>query len=143
MKKKLTVALILSVLAVSVVVAVNIFKQTENENRYGNMDGKIQITASFYPYYFFASEIVGDKAIVYNLTPAGAEPHEYELTARDNARVEDSRLLIVNGNNFEGWGKKIRDSLSGSGVKIIAVGESVATGLAAGDPLANDPHVWL
>ena len=40
----------------------------------------MQVTASFYPYYFFASEIGGDKAQVTNIVPAGAEPHDYEPT---------------------------------------------------------------
>ena len=94
--------------------------------------GRLQVTASFYPLYFFAKEITGDKADVYNLTPAGAEPHDYELTAGDRARIEDSELLILNGGKLEPWGDRVRTALTGSRTRVVAVGGNGA-----------DPHVWL
>ena len=97
--------------------------------------GRLQVTTSFYPLYFFTREIAGDKADVYNITPAGAEPHDYELTTLDLARIEDSNLLVLNGKRLESWGEKIKDVLSGTDTKVITVGEI--------GQIANDPHVWL
>jgi len=57
-------------------------------------DEKIRVCASFYPLYFFAEEIGGDKVVVYNITPSGAEPHDYDITAQDMVRIQDSKLLI-------------------------------------------------
>ena len=37
---------------------------------------KITVVASFYPLYEFASRVVGDRAEVSSLVPAGVEPHE-------------------------------------------------------------------
>lgn len=96
--------------------------------------GKINVATSFYPLYFFASEIGGDKAIVTNITPAGAEPHDYEPTPQDIAKIEISKLLVLNG-GFEAWGDKVKGDLSGKGIVLVTAGEGLLT--------KNDPHVWL
>src|SRR6266404_1609629 len=74
----------------SYLLGVGIFKnQSQNNN-----SSKIQVAASFYPLYFFSQQIGGDKANVVNITPAGAEPHDYEPTAQDIAQNENSKLLV-------------------------------------------------
>jgi len=52
----------------------------------------MQVAASFIRFYFFATQIGGDKAEVINITPAGTEPHDYEPTAQDIAKIENSRI---------------------------------------------------
>src|SRR6266852_8104460 len=66
---------------------------------------KLQVTASFYPLYFFSSQIGGDKAEVKNITPSGAEPHDYDPSTQDIARIENSNMLVLNG-GVESWGDK-------------------------------------
>lgn len=107
-------------------------------------DGRLQITTSVYPLYFFTGQIVGDKGSVYNITPSGAEPHDYDPTTQDIARVEDSDLLILNGVKLEAWGGKLTDILKDTNTKVIAVSDSVVKN-AASDYMqsAQDPHVWL
>ncbi len=100
-----------------------------------SVSNRLQISTSFYPLYFFTKEIAGDKADVYNITPAGAEPHDYELTTQDLARIEDGSLLVLNGKRLESWGVKIKEVLSGTGTKVVTAGEIGQT--------ADDPHVWL
>ena len=130
-----------------VIIILAIFAISKNSTKkLANTDpeNKIQITTSFYPLYFFTSQIAGDKAVVYNLTPAGSEPHDYELTTQDVARIEDSKLLILNGNKLEAWGEKIEDSLRGTGTRVIAVGEVIVDQSMVEDNIdINDPHVWL
>ena len=104
---------------------------------------KIQVVASFYPLYFFARQIGGDKADVSNLTPAGTEPHDYEPTTQDLARIENSNLLIVNG-GVEPWGNKIKENLQGTDVKLLVAGEGLLTKqLTEEGKTSQDPHVWL
>src|SRR3989338_1439289 len=79
---------------------------------------KLQIATSFYPLYFFASQIGGDRVKVINVTPAGAEPHDYEPSTGDFAQIENSRLLLINGSGFEIWEKNIRDLLKNKQVEI-------------------------
>lgn len=139
MIKNVTFAIILVSIAVVLFVLVSRFSVIIPR------DGeKLQVTASFYPLYFFAQEIGGDKADVVNLTPAGAEPHEYEPTPQDLARIENSRLLILNGNGLEPWGENMKENIDPSRTVLVIAGE----GLAGQKILENgnkiiDPHTWL
>lgn len=106
---------------------------------------KTTVTTSFYPLYFFTQKIVGDVANVINITPAAAEPHDYEPTAQDIARMHDSDILVLNGGKFEPWGEDIVASLSGSDTKVVFVGDKLMSSKfvdETGDT-RMDPHVWL
>lgn len=105
---------------------------------------KIQVSTSFYPLYFFTSQIAGDRATVYNITPAGAEPHDYEPTAQDIVRIVDGQLLVLNGGRLEAWGDKIQNVVKDRDTKIIAVGDEIANQtITEGGAKIRDPHVWL
>lgn len=103
----------------------------------------LTVTTSFYPLYFFTSQIVGNAGVVYNITPSGAEPHDYEPTTQDIARISDSKLLVLNGAHLESWGDKIQDILRNSPTTVITVGAALANKSSAEDAYALDPHVWL
>ena len=105
---------------------------------------KIHVVTSFYPLYFFAQAIGGDRADVVNITPAGAEPHDYEPSAQDAALMENSRLLILNGGGLEPWGDDIKQNLDSERTLIITAGEGLATQkLVEEGQEIIDPHVWL
>lgn len=115
-------------------------KSAQNTKEENNM---IQVSASFYPLYYFASEIGGKYSVVKNVTPSGVEPHAYELTTKDMANIENSDMLILNG-SLEPWGDKIKDNLSGSKVKIIETGSGFSDKQIThkGEKII-DPHTWL
>lgn len=46
-------------------------------------------------------QIAGDRIDIYGLIPQGQDPHGYELTPRDMARVEKADLIFVNGFDLE------------------------------------------
>lgn len=105
---------------------------------------KLQVVASFYPLFFFAREIGGERAQVYNLTPAGAEPHTYEPTAVERARIEQSALLILNGGGFETWGSAIEQTIEQKQTHIVRAGEGLGAQQEEDKGENNtDPHVWL
>jgi len=105
---------------------------------------KLQVTASFYPLWFFAQQIGGEKASVINITPAGAEPHDYEPTAQDIAQIEKSKLLIVNGGGLEAWGENIKQNLHAKNTYVATVGEGLTNQqVSEGGKQMTDPHVWL
>lgn len=105
---------------------------------------RLQIVTSFYPLYFFTTQIVQDKADVHNITPAGAEPHDYEPTTKDMVKIENSRLLIINGARLEGWAENIKNILSGQNTTILSVGEKIANlNMVEGSTQISDPHIWL
>jgi zinc transport system substrate-binding protein len=104
---------------------------------------KIQVSTSFYPLYFFTTQIGGDKAEVRNITPAGAEPHDYEPTAQEIAGIEDSQMLVLNG-GVEAWGSKIQDQLDTHKTLVVLAGKDLLNiDLVEDGNTIKDPHVWL
>lgn len=118
-------------------------------------DGQIKIVTTFYPMYDFAKQIVGDEAEVELLIPAGTEPHDYEPSAKDIAKISDADVFIYNSDEFETWVKDISSNLKKQDVTVINASQSI-------DLMANeehdhegeeghdhdhdhelDPHVWL
>lgn len=106
-------------------------------------EGKLPVTASFYPIAYFSQEIGGTKVHVTNITPAGAEPHDYEPTAKDIAQIEASRLLVLNG-VVEPWGERIKQSIDPNYTHIVVASAGLTSQKVEEDGLyTTDPHVWL
>jgi zinc transport system substrate-binding protein len=138
MNRKVTV--LLAIIVLVALTAIILLKQSSRP--LDQSFGKIKVVTSFYPLFFFASQIGQDKADVFNITPAGAEPHDYEPTAQEVARIENSQLLILNG-GVEAWGDKIKADLKAKNIPIIQAGEGLVNkDVKEGSALA-DPHVWL
>jgi len=83
-----------------------VIKTTTNDKSENKPD-KVQVAASFYPVFFFASEIGGEKAQVASLIPAGSEPHDYELTPKDMTVIQKANLLVLNGAGLEPWSDRV------------------------------------
>ncbi len=115
-----------------------------NQHTSINDSGRIKVAASFYPLYYFASQIAGDKVDIINITPAGAEPHDYEPTPQDIAYIETSNLVILNGGSLEVWAEKIKKDLQDKHVTIVTAGENIINKtLVEEGKKIQDPHVWL
>lgn len=105
---------------------------------------KISVVTSFYPLFFLASEIAGDRANVSNITPAGAEPHDYEPTARDIQLIENSDVLVLNGVHLEAWGERMTGNINPEQTIVVSAAEGLATQDVVEDGEGIlDPHVWL
>jgi len=125
----------------SFIFGVGIFKNINN-NQNGN-SSTVQVATSFYPLYFFTQQIGGDKANVINITPAGAEPHDYEPTPKDIAQIETSKMLVLNGGGLEAWGSDIQQNLNGKNTVVITAGEGLTNQKVEEDGQAIvDPHIW-
>ena len=95
--------------------------------------GRTEVVAGFYPLAFAAEEIGGDGVEVANLTPAGAEPHDVELSVRDVERVRSADIVLFLGDGFQPSLEEAAGSANGEAVDLLA-------GL---DRIEGDPHVWL
>jgi zinc transport system substrate-binding protein len=113
---------------------------------------KITVVASFYPLYEFASRVVGDRAEVSSLVPAGVEPHDWEPTAEDVSRGRAADVLVINGAGFERWADDIEAKVvanTSEGIEFNykegrEVGEDEHRhGDASGGGGVNNPHIWL
>jgi zinc transport system substrate-binding protein len=106
---------------------------------------KQQIVASFYPLAYAAERVGGDRVQVANLTPAGAEPHDLELTPKQIDQLLDADLVLDLGRNFQPAVEKAAEQRDGPTVKLLDV-LPIKTGgkkVNEDDPEALDPHVWL
>ncbi len=135
------------ILAIAFIVAITLwlYEAISSKNLHGwSRNGKLRVAVSFYPLYYFASEIAGDKADFMTITPPSAEPHDYEPTARDVARIEDSQMLILNGGNFEAWGYKIKNDSQGKNILVVVAGDGLLDKNFTEDgQRITDPHIWL
>ncbi len=99
---------------------------------------KPQIYTSFYAIYDFTKEIAGDSADVYNIVPTGTEPHDWEPTVQDMAKLNSADIVFYNGLGMESWIDKVKSSLIDSEVRF----EELSLGVAV-DENGTDPHIWL
>jgi zinc transport system substrate-binding protein len=96
-----------------------------------------KIVAAFYPLEFLARE-VAPGADVTNMTPAGAEPHDLELSPGDVRTLLDADLVLYLGNGFQ---PALEAAVAGKeGALDLLVGLELIEG---SDEHGLDPHVWL
>jgi zinc transport system substrate-binding protein len=62
---------------------------------------RLTVVASFYPIAEAATEVGGDRVEVTNLTPAGTEPHDLELTPDQVDDIEDADVMLYLGQGFQ------------------------------------------
>lgn len=112
-------------------------------------NSKPQIVTTMYPLYEFTKQVVGDKADVILLVPAGAEPHDWEPAPSDMITVKRAGIFIYNGAGMEPWLDRVGESLL-AGKKVVRAIDAVTVIPAQfdeeGAPAANgevDPHIWL
>ncbi len=95
-----------------------------------------------------ARNVVGDAGSVEVLLPVGADPHDYQASARQVAAIQEADLVIANGLDLEEGLADVLDSAAADGANLLTVaplldplpfGNDNAADAAAGD----DPHVWL
>ncbi|MEH7336872.1 metal ABC transporter substrate-binding protein, partial [Neobacillus drentensis] len=98
---------------------------------------------------YFAKKVAGDSANVELLIPNGVEPHDWEPTAKDMAKIQDADVFIYNSQYFELWTEKVLKSINDSKLKVV----EASSGIKLMDALeseegeehtaSKDPHVWL
>ncbi|MGO2963354.1 MAG: metal ABC transporter substrate-binding protein [Carnobacterium maltaromaticum] len=115
---------------------------------------KLQIVTSFYPMYDFTQNVAGDNAEVSVLMKAGTEPHDYEPSAKDIAKIADSDVFVYNSKEMETWVSSALTNIDTK--KTVVVDASQGIDLLEGNHSddeteaeheghshAHDPHIWL
>jgi len=95
-----------------------------------------------------AQNVAGERLRIESLIPSGLDPHAFEPTPQDVAKIADSQVLIVNGAGFEGW---LQDVLANAGGErtVINASQGLASGATGDQPSGEknaqevDPHFWL
>ena len=90
------------------------------------------------------SEVVGDAARVTTLMKPDADPHSFEISAQEAARLRSADLVVANGLGLEEGLQQHLDAAAADDVATFVAGDAVEVldyreGDAAGTP---DPHLW-
>ncbi|MFF4580974.1 metal ABC transporter substrate-binding protein [Streptomyces sp. NPDC001373] len=124
-----------------------------------DQDGRLAVTASFYPLQFLAERIGGDHVKVATLTKPGVEPHDLDITPRQTGQLGDSDVVLY----LKGLQPAVDKAIAQSGVKNTVDAASLTrlevhgtSGEEDHDHAAEehghghdhgeageDPHVWL
>lgn len=96
-------------------------------------DGRLAVAAGARPLAEAARWVGGDRVVVHDLTPPGAEPHDLEVTTVQMDRILDADLAVVVGGGFQ---SAVEDATRGRDGPTLVV---LDTPGVSGD----DPHVWL
>lgn len=89
-----------------------------------------------------ARNVAGDRLKIEALLPVGADPHSYQPTPQDMAKLEKCQLLIINGAEYEHFLEPFIAG-SGGGKKIVEASAKIDLRKAAEGEHAVDPHAWL
>ncbi|KAF1301600.1 MULTISPECIES: metal ABC transporter substrate-binding protein [Enterococcus] len=117
--------------------------------------GQLQAIATFYPMYEFTKEVIGDEGTVELLIPAGTEPHDYEPSAKDVAKISQADAFVYNSEEMETWVESIEDSLDEEKTLVIEAADQIDLLEMTDDGHDHDheeedhdhdhdkdPHVW-
>jgi len=87
---------------------------------------KLQVVATFYPLYYFSSQIGGDLVEASMLIPDNADPHSWEPTASDMVKVDQAKVLVYNGAGFEPWISTVLGAASTSDLTVVDTSTNVS-----------------
>lgn len=106
------------------------------------------------------SQLVGDKAVVNVVIPDGQDPHEFQPSAKDVETLNNAKIVVSNGLDFEEGLEDVLANAVDSGNRVFMVGDHI-TVLKTEDDHDHDgdeekeeseeehshggidPHLWL
>jgi zinc transport system substrate-binding protein len=111
----------------------------------------ISVVAAFYPLAFAAERIGGDLVDVTTLTPAGAEPHDLELTPRQVAAIGEADLVLYIGGFMGSVDDAVQQEAPDTALDVGAdlttldppPSEIEEAQEKNEEPPVADPHIWL
>lgn len=89
-----------------------------------------------------AQNVAGDRLVVESLLPVGADPHSYQPTPQDTAKISLARGIIINGAGYEHFLEPVLESAGGEKT-LIEASAGLRLRTDAEDEHGADPHLWL
>jgi zinc/manganese transport system substrate-binding protein len=83
-----------------------------------------------------AIRVAGDMADVSVLMPIGADPHNFEPSAQQQAQMLDADLIVASGGGLEASLRAPLAEAERAGVPVFTAAEQV-------ELIASDPHFWM
>lgn len=108
-------------------------------------DGRLRVVATFYPLYYFATEIGGNRTHVDSLIPFNSEPHSWQPAPSDIVRADKARVFVYNGAGIEPWVGKLLGTLQNrNSMKVVDSSKGIPSMKGDADnPSAVNPHIWV
>jgi len=91
------------------------------------------------------ANVAGDRVEVQSLIPSGVDPHSFELTPQDVAKLEKADVLVLNGGGLEQFLEPVLSQKTATQLVIVASKGLTSRPVNSSDALAEngDPHYWL
>ena len=89
-----------------------------------------------------ARNVAGDQLVTESIVPFGADPHSYQPVPQDTKKMNETKVLIINGADYE---RSLAPLLANAGDKQTLI-EASAGLRRITDPNNDqevDPHLWL
>ena len=86
--------------------------------------------------------IAGDRQTVATLLPLGADPHSYQPTPQDVTNITQSKVLIINGADYEHFLEPILENAGGER-EVVEASAGITPREDASGEHGVDPHMWL
>ncbi|WP_200934545.1 metal ABC transporter substrate-binding protein [Nostocoides sp. Soil756] len=107
-------------------------------------DGRLAVTASFYPLQWAAEQVGGDHVTVTSLTRPGAEPHDLELTPKDVGALGSSQVVVYLSGFQPAVDDAVRSQAQDAAFDVAPAADlSITAAADGGAGTARDPHFWL
>lgn len=121
LKKVVCILLVILLLFISACSKKNI-EETEDV---ANDIKRIKVYTSIYPMYDFTKQIGKDRIDLELMVPPGAEPHDWEPTAKLMGEMEKADVFVYNGVQMEMWADKVIGALSNNDLIVVEASEGV------------------
>ena len=128
------------------------FNTTNDNNNIKSLQTKLKVVTSVAPITNIVKNIGGDKIDLVGIIPEGSDSHTFELVPSDVVKMNDARLIIIDGLNLEGGMEKVAIEAHNKNpkVQLLKLGDNTITKdqwlfdfsfpKEKGDP---NPHLWL
>ena len=107
----------------------------------GSTDGlKVVVTTTIVA--DIVKNVGGQNINLTTLLPLGSDPHSFEPTPQDIARVADADLIFINGAGLETFMDRLLQN-SGTKANVLSVSDGITLRAApTGEDASGDPHTW-
>jgi ABC-type Zn uptake system ZnuABC Zn-binding protein ZnuA len=105
-------------------------------------DGALNVLASTTFLADIAQNVAGDRVKVESLLPIGSDPHSYQVAPSDVTKISESKVLILNGLEYETFIRSLLENAGGNRLVIEATA-GLNPKEDAGSEHGVDPHMWL
>jgi zinc transport system substrate-binding protein len=114
--------------------------QCSSDEGGGGADAKLAVVAAFYPFAEAARQVGGERVDVVDLTPAGAEPHDLEVTSKQVDEIASADVVLVMGHGFQ---PSVEDATRANDATTVVLDDLPVDAKDRDVESGLDPHVWL